>query len=249
MTFRPDSIVRDIALAVPRATSVFDAYRIDYCCGGQRSLSEAAERAGVPVATLIGALEAEVREPADEGASPDWTKKTAAELVGHVVGTHHAYTRDAFRTIEPLLSRVVERHGGTHPELGRLQELFGSLRSHLEQHMMKEERVLFPHIVALDRAASGAGRAPAAPFGTVAGPIHRMMREHEADGAVLHAMHDLTNGYAPPEGACTSYRALFAALAELEHDLFRHIHLENDILFPAAQALERTARVPRDTAS
>jgi regulator of cell morphogenesis and NO signaling len=232
-----DTSVRTLAVEVPGATGVFDAYRIDYCCGGGRSLREACEKVAAPTGDVLRALEEALADKARRGAGRDWAAAPLAELIDHLVDTHHAYTRDALDALEPLADKVAARHGDTHPELTRVRALVADLTCDLRSHMLKEERVLFPLAVQLERAAAALPARPRAGSATVANPIMVMVSEHEAAGAILGELDELTAGYQPPAGACTSYRALYAALDELHRDLIQHIHLENNVLFPRLQRL------------
>ena len=137
------------------------------------------------------------------------------------------------------MEKVRTRHGEQHPELSELETIFTALAESLMPHMRKEEVVLFPYIHALETALKQGQPLPAAHFGTVRNPIRMMMADHDTDGDRLRRMRELTNGYALPDGACPSYGALYAGLEDLERDLHRHIHLENNVLFPAATELEQ----------
>jgi regulator of cell morphogenesis and NO signaling len=129
-----------------------------------------------------------------------------------------------------LAEKVARVHGPEHPELVRVAEVFRAFRTEMEQHMAKEEGVLFPLIKEIEAGLAG-GRAA-----MVSRPIRVMEAEHEQAGAALATMRELTDGYALPAGACNSYRALFAGLAELESETHAHVHLENNLLFPRAIA-------------
>jgi regulator of cell morphogenesis and NO signaling len=135
------------------------------------------------------------------------------------------------------LATITGVHGERHPELQRVAGCFGQMCDELGQHMMKEERVLFPYLNEM-AAARHAGVARS-PFGTVANPIRMMEREHSDAGSSLRVLRELTHGYAMPPDGCTTYAVTMRELQEFERDLHRHIHLENDILFPAAIRLER----------
>jgi regulator of cell morphogenesis and NO signaling len=134
---------------------------------------------------------------------------------------------------------VVSVHGRNHAELVAIQRVFAALAAELTSHMMKEEMVLFPYVTQMEQALESGKRAPRAPFGTVGNPVHMMEMEHEDAGNALKELRSLTSDYTPPPDACFSYNTLFAALKEFETDLHQHIHLENNILFPRAVALEQ----------
>lgn len=225
--------IGELALEVPSAIAVMEKWRIDYCCHGNRSVAQACESAGISAAELLAALGGPRNETPEDG----WAGRPLADLVHHIFETHHVYTREALETIALLSEKVANRHGANHPEVLEARRLFRALEGELRPHMMKEEQILFPYILELEAAAEGSGR-PASCFGTVAGPIRVMMAEHESAGAILAALRGTTKDYALPGDACLSFRALYERLADLEQDLHRHIHLENNLLFPRALALE-----------
>ncbi|HXU94483.1 MAG TPA: hemerythrin domain-containing protein [Gallionella sp.] len=164
-------------------------------------------------------------------------ESSLTSLIDHLLQKHHAYTKTALEELHPLLEKVVRVHGGSHPELTELRDLYVRLRDDMHLHLMKEENILFPYIRALDAE----GPVPAPHFGTVANPIRMMIREHETDDAILRRMMEVTNEFSLPPGACASYTSLYAGLRELVDDLVQHMYLENQFLFPKAIAKEATA--------
>ena len=140
--------------------------------------------------------------------------------------------------MQQLLKKVVAVHGAAHPEIKKIQQIFLGVSGELISHMMKEEHILFPYIVALENAASSGRPKPRPAFGTVSNPVHMMELEHDSAGAALKEVRAFSSNYAPPDGACFSYKTLYAALKEFETDLHQHVHLENNMLFPRAIAME-----------
>lgn len=224
----------DIVIADTRTARVFDRLGLDYCCHGQDTLEEAATEHGLGVDAVIRALEA-IGPPRREDAIPEWPALN--QLTAHIVGTHHAYVREAAPAIRGWIDKIVARHGANHPELAEVRTVFASLAEELSAHMLKEENILFPYIDSLARA-SGGQRLPAGPFGTVRNPIRMMEHDHEDAGRALVRLRQLTGGYKLPTDACTTYRACYEELERFENDLHRHVHLENNVLFPRAVALE-----------
>jgi regulator of cell morphogenesis and NO signaling len=165
--------------------------------------------------------------------------KSLSDLIGYLLDKHHVFTTQEIARLTPLMAKVEDRHGQLHTELIELKVLFTSLADSLRPHMRKEEVVLFPYILQLESAASAGVSAPPAHFGTVENPVRMLMSEHDTDGDRLRQMRELTNDYTLPKGACPSFTALYAGLEDLERDLHRHIHLENNVLFPAAVELEQ----------
>lgn len=232
-----DKTVREIATENPASVKVFETLGIDYCCGGRKSLKQACERANLAPEYVVEMLS---KTDAPARSERDWTAAAASELIAHIVNVHHAYTRAEIPRITALLDKVCERHGAAHPELVELRPLVSAVAEELTAHMLKEEHILFPFIEQLE-GAEGRPGIPAPCFGTIAHPIARMLADHDDAGALLARIRELTDGYAPPADACPTFRALYAALEEFERDLHLHIHLENNILFPAAQRLEQQA--------
>lgn len=233
--------VRELATEVPNATRVFENLGIDYCCGGGKSLEDACRLANIPVQEVLQRLR-QVSAPAGNvDELPDFNHADLSELVSHIINTHHAYVKQEIPRVQKLLAKVVSVHGQNHPELFEAQHVFGALAAELISHMMKEEMVLFPYVVELERTVQSGRRAPSAPFGTVNNPVRMMEMEHEAAGNALKQLRSATGDFAPPPDACFSYNTLFAAFKDFEADLHQHIHLENNVLFPRAIAMEQDA--------
>jgi regulator of cell morphogenesis and NO signaling len=232
--------VAEIALETPRAAGIFEEFGIDYCCGGEMGLQEACNEARVALAEVESALQ-EVRDARETADSRDWRAESLAHLVEHIVNFHHQYVRRSVPRVEQLLAKVLTAHGQKHHDLAKVQHHFHVLAEEMVRHMMKEEQVLFPYIIRMEDAAASGQAIPAPMFGTVKNPIRMMRSEHESAGNELKEMRKLTRDYDAPKDGCNSFRALYAALEEFERDLHQHVHLENNILFPAAEALEARA--------
>ena len=162
-------------------------------------------------------------------------------LIDYILSTHHAYVRAALPAIGRELAALRGAHGAAHPELVRVVAVFAWVTSDLEQHMMKEEQVLFPYVRDLAAGADQPGGAGVSPFGTVANPIRMMEREHEEVAGALRVIRDLTGDYAVPDDGDATYTRCLFDLARFERDLHRHVHLENNVLFPKALELEGRA--------
>jgi len=238
MTISSSMKVRDVVLELPQATRVFEKLKIDYCCGGDKPLGEACATAGVKVENLERML-AEAEQAEVRGKSSlDFQKATLSELIGHILDKHHVYTREEMARLEPLIVKVIAAHGENHPELRQIGEVFQTLCADLKPHMFKEEQILFPYILEMEKSALQNRPAPFAPFGTVNNPIHMMMMEHDTVGDLLRELRALSSNYAVPPDGCISYQTLYQALEAFEGDLHQHIHLENNLLFPRAVELE-----------
>lgn len=237
MTIEPTLQVADIAARHPGTIRIFQRHGIDFCCGGKRPLDEVCEARGLDSEQLRAELEEALAAPSDDERS--WTEASLSELIEHIVARYHGRLRQDLPALTQMAEKVRRVHGETYPEMiPPLAATFEGLRAELESHMAKEEQILFPAIQNLEagsRSGSGAGGPM---VGSLDGPIAAMEHEHDDAAAALGRMRELTGGYQPPEGACNTFRGLFAGLAELETDLHRHIHLENNVLFPRAARLE-----------
>ena len=225
MTVTATRTLGDLVAEAPGRAAVLDRLGLDYCCHGQRTLADACTEAGLAAEVVVAELDTAGSRPVDHPTDP-------AALADHIEATHHAYLHAELPALDALAVKVAGVHGERHPELAEVHRLVVALRADLEPHLLKEEQVLFPAIRAL---VDGAREFP---FGTVQNPIRVMSMEHDSAGELLAALRDVTGGYRVPDDGCASYRSLYERLEALEGDTHRHIHLENNVLFPAAVALE-----------
>jgi regulator of cell morphogenesis and NO signaling len=221
-----------------RAAAVFEQFGIDFCCSGRRTLEQACRAAAADPALVVHALTA---LPPALDTDDDEARWPIPRLIDVIVSRHHAYVRSAMPAITRHLAKLVEVHGSRHPELARVAAYFQQIAADLSQHMIKEEQVLFPYVRDLAETGDSCGRTQS-PFGTVANPIRMMEREHQEVGDALRLIRELTRGYAAPDDGCTTYAITMAELHEFERDLHRHVHLENNVLFPAALRIEGRLR-------
>ncbi|HEX7088053.1 MAG TPA: iron-sulfur cluster repair di-iron protein [Vicinamibacterales bacterium] len=234
MDFTRDTLVADLAAGEPATIKVFQQHGIEFCCGGRTPLGDACERHGLSYETLA----AELREAIASNAPwqpANWQEASLGALIDHIQRRYHAVLREELPRLARMLDRVISRHGEQLPEtLLPLRDTFVRFEQELLSHMQKEDNVLFPAIRALERPAGHAAWA-----GALEQPIEVMEHEHADAGEALARMRAITNGYAPPEWACPTFRGLYYGLAALESDMHVHVHLENNILFPRATALTR----------
>ncbi len=218
--------------------SLFEKLGVDFCCNGHNLLPVACEKAGVELENVCSLLE-QSDLAAEATNETDWTSISATELADHIVSTHHAYLKEALPQVERLVEKVARVHGGNHPELVSMREVYAGLKQELDTHMMKEEQILFPMIKALEKAVKEQSKPEAFHCGSVNNPIRMMEHEHDIAGNALRQLRELSKDYLLPEGACNTYQLLFNQLQELEKDLHIHIHKENNILFPAGSKMEQ----------
>lgn len=236
-TIDPRTTLAELVIARPELAAHLDTVGLDYCCGGQRSLAEAVDAAGLDLEAVAADLDAVPSRPAT-ATEPQWDD--AAGLVDHLEATHHAYLREALPRLVTLADKVAGVHGERHPELVGVAEAVHEIRADLEPHLAKEEQVLFPMI----RELVAASEAPVFHCGSLANPIRVMLTEHDDVGEILARLRADTDGYQVPGDGCGSYHALYTGLAELESDTHIHVHKENNILFPAVLEAERALTSP-----
>lgn len=233
MDITAETPVRDIVVEAPTAIPVLDQFGIDYCCGGKHTLAEACAKRHQSVASVLDELKSRVQEA--ELPHVPWQMTPLRELIAYIVQKHHAFTREQLGLVRDLAAKVDRCHGAAHPEIRTVNERLADISAELAHHFYCEETVLFPYIEQLD---SNDGPVVRGAFDNVQQPIERMMMDHNQTGDELRAVREATNNYQLPDDACTTYRALYRALEDLERDLHQHIHLENNILFPRALKLQ-----------
>jgi regulator of cell morphogenesis and NO signaling len=211
-----DKQLSELAINIPMATELFRRHRLDFCCGGKQTLREACEKRNINVLEFEKLLDSLISKES-EGTK----NLPLSEMTEFIVKRYHEDLRKRIPELITLAEKV-ERVHTDHPACPRgLNELLTNMLNELESHMFKEENILFPMI--------RAGQGPRAIM-----PVQVMNQEHDAHGRQLDEVHRLTSDFNPPEGACGTWRALYAGLEKLEEELMDHIHLENNILFPRA---------------
>ncbi|MEZ5937388.1 MAG: iron-sulfur cluster repair protein YtfE [Hyphomonadaceae bacterium] len=203
----------EIAVQLPGATAVFRRSGLDFCCGGDQRLNDAAAQHGVVLDEIVKELRA-----LDQSAPQEFPEEPG-QLIDHILARYHETHRRELPELIRLAEKV-ERVHAAHPDVPRgLAEALRAMVQELETHMMKEEAVLFPMM-------------RLGPHPGIAHPIARMRLEHDDHGERLRAVERLYRNGAVPDDACGSWRALAAGVRKLADDLMQHIHLENNVLFP-----------------
>lgn len=221
-----------------RTAAVFSKLGIDFCCKGQRSISEVCEKNNLNPNSLLQELN-EVMNNAG-GESIDYNSWPLDLLADYIEKKHHRYVENKTPIIIEFLNKLCKVHGVSHPELFEITELFKGSAQDLASHMKKEELILFPFIRKMAEAKLQNRDVATPHFGTVENPVEMMKTEHEVEGDRFRQIATLTDNYTPPTDACNTYKVTFAMLEEFEKDLHTHIHIENNIMFPRAIALEKT---------
>jgi regulator of cell morphogenesis and NO signaling len=236
MTITANTKVGEVVRQNFKTAPLFQSNNIDYCCGGNKSISEACHEVGIESGQFIEQLE-KIMAFVD----PDteyFNNLPLDELCDFIVKRHHSYVKNNIPFLIQSLEKIGKVHGDHHPELFEMKDLFNESASALTMHMQKEENMLFPYIKKMVTAKQN-GVLPGRPvFGSVANPVSMMIREHEVEGNRFDEIAKISNNYIIPDNACTTYKATLRQLKDFEADLHRHIHLENNILFPGAIELE-----------
>ena len=221
-----------------RTAAVFYKHGIDFCCKGQRSIEDVCQKNTLNPTRLSQELNEVMSNKGVE--SIDFKSWPLDLLADYVEKKHHRYVEEKTPTLIQFLNKLCKVHGETHPELFEITELFTGSAQDLAAHMKKEELILFPFIRKMAEAKSQNRDLATPHFGTVENPVEMMKHEHEVEGDRFRKISELTDNYTPPVDACNTYKVTFEMLQEFEQDLHTHIHIENNIMFPRAIAVEKT---------
>lgn len=226
--FNSTQKIAEIAVVFPKAMEIFKVYGIDFCCGGNRPLAEAISEKNLNETEILNKLNEEFLKSAEvKQEERDWREAKYSDIIDFVVNTHHVYTSNVLQEIATLTIKILRAHGEHHgEELTKVHKLFNSLKTELEGHLIKEEERVFPLIKEYEENPSQETLKKALNI------IKELEAEHEGAGGILKELREITNDYNVPEDGCNTYRYTYSKLIELEGDLFKHIHIENNILFP-----------------
>jgi regulator of cell morphogenesis and NO signaling len=212
-----------------RAASIFKEAGIDFCCGGNKSLSEACTEKGAVASSLLEQLETLAQTPVS--GAMNFKEWNLSFLSDYIVNTHHKFVLKNLPELVFYTQKIANVHGDHHPELIEVASLFTKINDELLQHLKNEEEVLFPAIKEAEKNASPSIKS------TIVSEITRMQGEHEFAGGAMDKINVLTNNYTIPDDACNTYRVSLKLLEQFEDDLHIHVHLENNILYPKALKL------------
>ncbi|REJ19653.1 MAG: iron-sulfur cluster repair di-iron protein [Bacillaceae bacterium] len=223
--FTENTTVGEIVAMLPKASDVFKKNKIDFCCGGDRSLKEAADKRGVAIEELMSQLQ-DLYAATDEKTEKNWLTATYSELIDHIINKHHRYLLEELPNLSPYVTKVMRVNGENHPHLIKIHKLFNELKTELEQHLWKEESEVFPLISQFEKQPTSENEQKMKKM------IADLTNEHDKTGDIIKEIRRITNDYTLPDGACRTYQLVYNRLEALESDLFEHIHLENNVLFP-----------------
>lgn len=217
-----------------RTVPVLEKYNLDFCCKGKRTLSDACAEKGISIEALLTELET-ATDTTQKNQLP-FNEMDEQQLISYILIYHHFYVKQSMPTIISHVERVATKHGDRYPYMVEVLQLFTEIKEEMTLHMQKEEMVLFPRIKDVGQLASTHVKTGVAD-GYISGPVDVMEQEHEHAGDLLHKIRELTNNYTPPADACTTFKVSLAELKEFEEDLHKHVHLENNLLFPLAKKM------------
>ena len=226
--FSSSERIGDIVARFPKAGEIFTEYGIDFCCGGQRPLSEAIEEKGLDEAEVLVRLGTSYQEILGQDREDvDWREEPAPKLLDHVLNTHHVYLRHELPQLSGLVTTILRVHGASHGEvLSKVHRLFHNLKMEIDQHLIKEEEIVFPLI------REYAENPTSSQLKMIVDMNGKLMKVHDGAGDILKELRKITDQYSVPADGCSTYEMTYRKLEELESDLFQHIHLENNVLFP-----------------
>ncbi|MFA6677026.1 MAG: iron-sulfur cluster repair di-iron protein [Bacteroidales bacterium] len=236
MELNKNTIVGDIVKINYQIADVFNNHNIDFCCNGNRSLEVVCAEKNISTDQIIDEIQAlDIKKDNDL----DFDSLDLSFLIDYIYNAHHQYVRREGPKIVSYLDKTIDVHGNNHPELFQVRTLFIDSLEALSSHLGKEEQILFPYIKDIEEASKISDRVVEHHCGTVSNPIRQMMTEHDIEGERFRQISKLTNNYAMPEDGCNTYKLAMDRLKDFEENLHKHIHLENNILFPKAIAQEK----------
>ena len=236
LTSYSELTLADIVTKNFKTAGIFEKYNLDYCCGGKKTIEQACSENGSDPEVIYSEIEkinsekVEIPERID-----DWDFDF---IVDYIINNHHKFVRNMIPLISLHTEKVASAHGQNHPEIKEVAKVFSAVYKELKQHMMKEEEILFPYIKNLVKVNKGEAKFEKPYFGRIGNPINMMELEHQSAGESMYSIRKLTNNYDPPSDACDTFRVCLKELKEFEEDLHKHVHLENNVLFPKSILLE-----------
>lgn len=225
--------VGEMAASDYRVTRVFEKYGIDFCCGGHKTLGQACAEKDLGTEQVLQELEQATQ--AASGLDERYDQWGLDFLADYIVNQYHTYTKSMLPRVREFADKVADVHGDRHPETHLIAQKWRKLGEEMTAHMQAEETLLFPYIKHLVQGEKGSQP----PIDSAQQLIGKMEAEHAAVGEALAEIETLSQGFTPPQDACNTYRALYGYLAEFDESTKKHVHLENNILFPKAARLEK----------
>ncbi len=232
-----ETTVGELVVKDFRTAAVFERYSIDFCCHGNVGLEEACRQRGVSVEQVRSDIS--VLGDSKEGTAESFDSWELDRLADYIIDTHHAFVRSSIPVLLGHTQKVASVHGGRHPELVDIRDTFAKVAEEMTRHMQKEEMMLFPYIKRLATATRTEAFVAIPPFQSIQKPVRMMESEHLSAGDGVERIRNQSLTYLVPADACATYRVTYQELDAFERDLHKHVHLENNILFPKAIELEQ----------
>lgn len=236
--------IRDIAANQPSAVALFERFEIDVCALADKSLRDACSELHLSLEQVLEKLE-EGRDQESGSTPSDPSSFSCSHLIHHIVRVHHQRIRRDLPHLVSQAHKLSAKGGEQAPAIKKLEILIEQLQQDLLAHIRKEEEVLFPFIAQMEEESTLHYPAAHACFRSVSHPVFMMLQEHEAANRIMKEIRRRTAEFTPPERACPTHRALFDGLREFGEDLERHVHLENDVLFPRTIQMEAELRAKK----
>ncbi len=228
--FTIEDRIGKIVTRFPGAMEIFKEYEIDFCCGGGRPLYEAVKELGLNEKEVIEKINRVYQEQKATGDRINWEEAPLSEMIDYIINKHHSFLQEKLPQISSLSNNVLRAHSINHgEELSKVHRFFHNLKTDIEQHLIKEEEITFPLIKKYEKEPGPDT------LDKISSVVKELEEEHEIAGDILKKLRKTTGGYRIPDDGCESYELTYQLLEELENDLFQHIHLENNILFPRLQ--------------
>lgn len=237
MTEFENKTVAEIVADDYGTAKVFESYKIDFCCNGNKMLESVLKEKNLDPEKLFAELKSVKKQNIDHPI--DFKSFPLDLLVDYIEKKHHRYIEARSTEIKQYLAKLCHVHGNNHPEIYEISEQFHQSAGELAMHMKKEELILFPYIKRLVVAKLENEKVKSPQFGTVENLIKAMMKEHDTEGERFKRINELSNNYDVPSDGCNTYQITYSLLKEFEEDLHIHIHLENNMLFPDAIKFEK----------
>ncbi|MCQ6265128.1 iron-sulfur cluster repair di-iron protein [Fictibacillus sp. WQ 8-8] len=227
MVFDPTVKTRDIIIKCPRAGTLLKKYKIDYCCSGSRPIGEALQERNLNPTKILHELNTLYEKNSDEQLRmTKWERQTCIDLIQYIIDAHHSYLYMALPSLQKAITNSYNKHVQSQPELSNVHYLYSILKIELEQHIIVEEELIFPKIISYEKHQTLNTLIDITEY------VEDLERDHHHIMRILKDLRAITNDYQVPLDACDSYRLACVKLDELETDIFQHLHLENNILFP-----------------
>ena len=227
--------IGEIVAADYRTAQVFENHGIDFCCGGNVALAATCTEKGLDLAAITRELDAVKNGPVER--SQNYAAWELPFLADYIINAHHTYLKENTGQIAAYARKIAGVHGAHHPEVIEIATIFDKIAVDMAAHLREEEEVCFPAIKRTYATRRAGSAAEANDIETIQTSLQKLSQEHEGIGDAVHTIRHLAKEYAIPGDVCNTFMVTYQKLKEFEDDLHKHVHLENNILFPKAAKL------------